>query len=216
MPNYQLFDRFDRIDIDKFIYRLVDDSLEIRIEPDEESMTDIEPGSRTGIRPSRIYLKTPVLQLGPICTYKGQTYLELNLIEDDTAFKDFLQTIDTYHLAQIHTNQKIWGYDDVPLAYFSDHYYPLIKRSATTYQDCLIVKVNSQDSDTKNVNFYDQEDNPITLNELQAGNSARAILELSNLRPINQETFQTELSLIQLKVRIEKTERSNVSGYSEN
>ena len=201
MPRYQLFDQFDQIDLARFIYTLDEDLLEIRVERKGPKLDDdMESGARMGHKSDHIYLKTPLMQLGSFSDYKDHTYIELILIESDDAFKDFIQTIDTYHLAQIHANQKIWGFDgSVPLAYFSAHYYPLLKRSANTYQDCLVVKIDKVDT---HVQFYDQDNNQIKVSDLKIDVPVRAVLDLNNLGPINKDTFETQLNLIQLKVNL--------------
>lgn len=188
---YQIFDRFDQIDIDLFDYKLVDSDLEIKTTQGD------------GANLSHIYLKTPLMELGPIDKYQNWIYLELNILDEEDGFKEFLQTIDTYHIAQIHANQQIWGFDGtVPLAYFSKHYFPILKRSTTTYQDCLIFQIKAN-PDHHKIRFYDQEDRTVSLSDLKQGCFVRAILELKKLRPIDKVSFQTELKLIQMKARLD-------------
>lgn len=206
--NYILVNNCADISIEKFIYQLQDNKdadntssrLEIRY-----------PDSKVEGRVGHLYFKTPTLKLGHLNEYKGESRLELDLgIDSGSAreFKRFIEYIDMYHLAQIEANQKLWNYDGgVPLAVLQEHYLPSIKKSNYTYDDALHVKFSRD-----NVLMFDQNDKAIKPEDLEAGSSVRAVLELVGLGKDNG-FFQTIWRLVQIKARVTKekeTEKETV------
>jgi hypothetical protein len=189
---FQVFDDFKNLNLNQFIYHLAmgkPPSLEIGFPLADGKLV-------------RVYLKTPVLEMGQVYHYKDQDYLDLKIQRGESPtkvsdFRNFLVTLDQYHLSQIEANQKIWGYDgSVCQPILNQSFRHILNFSGKSGKEYFLVKF-----DPAQLKIFDQNDQKISLDQLKPEQISRAILELEGL--ICQDgIFETSLRLIQLKTRI--------------
>jgi len=188
-PKFLILSEFANIDLNQFIYHLEETkprSLSIRHPTADGKML-------------RVYIKTPIMVVGDFCRFNGQDFLDLQL-KDDTPkaneFRDFLITIDQYHIAQVESNQRLWDFDGtISNTVIARQFRQTLNFSGKNGYEYILVNFE------RNPKLFDQFNNRITQDQVKTGQVVRAVLELEGLR-VQDGMFQTRLNLVQLKTNI--------------
>ena len=155
----------------------------------------------------RVYLKTPTLMTGDLCHYNKQDLLVLQIIDSRrSSFRDTLVMLDQYHLAQVESNQKIWGFSgSVPQAVLSQYFRNIVNYSGKTGKEFLVIDFDN------NPVLFDQYDNRISIEQVEKNCECRAVLELDGMRRHDNGDFYTKINLVQLKVKLPEFDNSTES-----
>ena len=193
--NYIVLDKYEDFDLSQFVYQVNDEN------PASTNL-EIKYSGEDG-RLLKVYLKTPILELGRLCRYQGRDYLDLQILDSyHSDFRDYLVTLDQYHLAQLESNQKIWGFDgSVRQTVLSQRFRNLLNFSSDSQHEYLLVEVNQP-------KLFDQNDRRRTTADLKPGLKGRAVLELGGLYSQANQIFYTQINLVQIKVRLPDPESS--------
>lgn len=162
------------------------------------------------------YLQTPKMickSNGTDIITKKNTSLDLETINTDFSFYDFLLNFDERNVKETFKNNKEWFNKDIPLEIIDDMYKRTCKPSKKDKKPIFSFKVPVQKEKVQ-CRIYDQKKNCIEVNKLTEGTELICIIHVKGLKFLKQH-YYCDCYISQIKVLLDKVDKFSIlDSYS--